>query len=159
MTTITAKATVTNVVESETQVTVYMGADYGTEADPINQEWAPYTPALSLAMSVKPSVAEHFPVGGHFTLTFELDEPTAEVPAADPTPAPEIPTSATELPATETTPESTPAYPSTDAPAAPSSAPAADAATYSAAAEVTPAQADPLAVAPTTVDHNPYAGQ
>lgn len=164
MTTTTAKAIVTNLVESEdnTQVTVYLGADYGTDSDPINQEWAAYTPALSLVMGVKPSVAEHFPIGGKFTLTFELDEPAAEAPAADPTPAPQIPTSttsagteATAAASSSATPAAVPAAPAGAAETTPP-APATEAPSSASASDAPPAQ-DPLAVAPNTVDHNPAA--
>lgn len=39
-----------------------------------NKEWASATPALSLTMTVKGDVAEHFEVGTAYTLTFEPDE-------------------------------------------------------------------------------------
>jgi hypothetical protein len=35
-----------------------------------NKEWAKYTPALSLGMTVLDSVAERFELGQSFTLTF-----------------------------------------------------------------------------------------
>lgn len=140
MTTITAKAIVNDLKETTdgTQVNVHMGADYGTEADPINQEWAAYTPGLSLVMGIKPELADKFPIGGHFTLTFELGEPAAEVPAVDPAPT-----------TTETT-SSTPETPT------PSASDAGSVSAEPAAPASSDVAADPLVVAPATVDHNPY---
>ena len=46
------------------------GADY---ADDRNKEWSEFTPSISLNMSVKDSVAEHFDLGQAFTLTFEQE--------------------------------------------------------------------------------------
>lgn len=43
-------------------------------ADGRNKEWAAATPALSLTMSVKESVAGLFEPGNAFTLTFTPDE-------------------------------------------------------------------------------------
>lgn len=40
-------------------------------ADGRNTEWSVATPALSLSMSVKPEVADHFEPGSAFTLVFE----------------------------------------------------------------------------------------
>jgi hypothetical protein len=40
-------------------------------ADGRNAEWAQATPALSLQMTVKADVAEHFQIGDAYTLTFE----------------------------------------------------------------------------------------
>jgi len=39
-----------------------------------NKEWATATPALSLTMTVKSSVAEHFEQGRAYTLTFTPEE-------------------------------------------------------------------------------------
>lgn len=39
-----------------------------------NREWATATPALSLNMTVKSSVAEHFEQGHAYTLTFTPEE-------------------------------------------------------------------------------------
>jgi len=36
-----------------------------------NAEWAEATPSLSFKMNVKSAVAEHFEVGGKYTVTFE----------------------------------------------------------------------------------------
>lgn len=49
-------------------------------ADGRNAEWAAATPSLSLTMTVKAAVAEHFRQGQRLTLAFvpEDDEPTAE---------------------------------------------------------------------------------
>lgn len=149
MTTITAKAIVNDLNETEdgSQVNVHMGADYGTDAAPINQEWAAWTPGLSLVMGIKPELAEKFPIGGKFTLTFELDDPEAAlVPATPADPTPEIPTTATN--STQETP--TPTAPD----AGSASAEPADPASSDAAAESAD-YVDPTAIAPTTVDHNP----
>ncbi len=54
----------------DAQVSLTFGPDY---ADGRNQEWAKYTPGLSLTMGVKASVAEHFEVGDTFTLTFSKE--------------------------------------------------------------------------------------
>lgn len=51
-------------------VTLQFNADY---SDGRNKEWAKYTPGLSITMGVKPEVAEHFPMGQAFTLTFEAE--------------------------------------------------------------------------------------
>lgn len=42
--------------------------------DDRNQDWARYTPALSLNMTVKGSVGEAFEVGDAYTLQFVKDE-------------------------------------------------------------------------------------
>lgn len=52
------------------QVQLNFMADY---ADGRNAEWAVATPALSLAMTVKPDVAERFEEQGAYTLTFEAE--------------------------------------------------------------------------------------
>ena len=43
-------------------------------ADGHNKEWAKYTPALNLTMTVMNKVAEYFAVGDNFTLVFEPEE-------------------------------------------------------------------------------------
>lgn len=43
-------------------------------ADGRNKEWSVATPALSLTMTVKPEVAEHFSQGAAYTLTFSPNE-------------------------------------------------------------------------------------
>lgn len=53
------------------QVALSFTADY---ADERNKEWAKYTPALSLQMTVLESVADKFAVGQPFTLTFTPEE-------------------------------------------------------------------------------------
>jgi hypothetical protein len=69
---VTAKVAVTGKTEPvDGQVTLTFNADY---ANPANKEWAKYTPALSLQMSVLESVAEHFTRGQPFTLTFTPEE-------------------------------------------------------------------------------------
>lgn len=54
------------------QVRVTFVPDYN---DDRNKEWARFTPALSLDMTLKDEVAHHFETGQAYTLTFE---PTAE---------------------------------------------------------------------------------
>lgn len=43
-------------------------------ADGRNAEWAAFTPHLSLSMTVKREVAEHFQQGAAYTLTFTPSE-------------------------------------------------------------------------------------
>lgn len=65
----TAKVTVARKVDAgdgQTQLT--FSADY---ADGRNKEWAKYTPALSLVMTVLDGVAEQFEVGQPLVLTLE----------------------------------------------------------------------------------------
>jgi hypothetical protein len=50
------------------QVALNFNADY---TDARNQEWAKYTPALSMIMHVIEPVAETFTVGKNYLLTFE----------------------------------------------------------------------------------------
>lgn len=50
------------------QTALFFNADY---ADPRNREWARFTPALSLGMTVLNSVAENFESGKRYLLTFE----------------------------------------------------------------------------------------
>ena len=52
------------------QVGLGFNADYD---DGRNKEWSKYTPAISVTMTVKPEVAEHFEMGQAFTLTFTPD--------------------------------------------------------------------------------------
>lgn len=57
------------------QTSLSFTADY---ADGANKEWAKYTPALSLSMTVLDEVAEQFGEHGtKYTLTFEPSEATA----------------------------------------------------------------------------------
>ena len=76
MSRITAKAVVNSVQEYKgtdgeiDQVSIGMNADY---SDGRNKEWAKYTPALSVNISVKPELAHLFPMGQAFTLTFEAE--------------------------------------------------------------------------------------
>jgi hypothetical protein len=53
------------------QVQLTFVPDYN---DGRNQEWARFTPALSLTMTVKPEVAEQFEAGKHYTLTFTEED-------------------------------------------------------------------------------------
>lgn len=53
------------------QVYLQFYADYD---DGRNQEWARYTPSLSLNMTVKPEAAGGFEVGRAYTLQFVEDE-------------------------------------------------------------------------------------
>jgi hypothetical protein len=43
-------------------------------ADGRNAEWAAFTPHLSLSMTVKREVADHFELNGRYTLTFTPSE-------------------------------------------------------------------------------------
>lgn len=70
--TTTAKITVqgkTSAGDGQTLLT--FAPDYN---DGRNKEWAKYTPALSLSMTVLDSVAEHFTPGKAYVLTFEPSE-------------------------------------------------------------------------------------
>ena len=66
----TMKMKVTSVRPDNGQVSVLMNADY---ADEKNKEWAKYTPAASYIFSVKEELADEFPVGASFTVTFEKE--------------------------------------------------------------------------------------
>lgn len=55
-------------------VSVAFSPDY---TDGRNKAWAVATPSLSLMMTVKPDVAEHFPIGKAFTLTFTPEDVSA----------------------------------------------------------------------------------
>ena len=50
------------------QTTLGFSADYNDER---NKEWAKYTPALGVTMTVLDSVAEGFEQGARYLLTFE----------------------------------------------------------------------------------------
>lgn len=52
------------------QVGLSFYADYSDER---NKEWAKYTPAISVTMTVLPEVAEKF-LAGAYTLTFTKDD-------------------------------------------------------------------------------------
>lgn len=68
---ITAKIRVSSKTpQGDGQTSLNFFADY---EDGRNKEWAKYTPALSLGMTVLDSVAERFEVGQAFTLTFEAE--------------------------------------------------------------------------------------
>lgn len=69
----TAKAVLQskNRTGGEDQVTLTFVPDY---ADGRNKEWAKYTPALSVAMTVKGEVAEDWDAGQSVTITFEQEE-------------------------------------------------------------------------------------
>jgi hypothetical protein len=65
----TAVATLYSKGESNNgQTPIHFSADYDDER---NKEWAKYTPALSVSMTVLDSVAEKFERGGRYLLTFE----------------------------------------------------------------------------------------
>lgn len=69
---ITAKVKVSSKQpQGEGSTSLAFGADY---ADDRNKEWAEFTPGISISMSVKNSVAEHFELGQAFTLTFDPEE-------------------------------------------------------------------------------------
>lgn len=69
---VTAKVVCQAKVESgegeDRQVLVNFAPDY---ADDRNKEWSRWTPALSLSMTLKGAVADHFVPQGKYTLTFE----------------------------------------------------------------------------------------
>ena len=73
---VTAKVVV-NTKETRSEGTEYeqvylgFGADY---ADGRNKDWAVATPSLTVAMTVKPEVAEHFQQGQTYTLVFRPNE-------------------------------------------------------------------------------------
>lgn len=67
---ITAKVKVTNNTVQGDYASLSFNADY---ADDHNKAWAYATPSLSLSMTVLPEVADHFPMGQAFTLTFTAD--------------------------------------------------------------------------------------
>lgn len=73
MSAVTAKVFLSGKTPSgDGQTALSFTADY---ADGANKEWAKYTPALSLSMTVLDEVAEHFGEhGAKFTLTFEPNE-------------------------------------------------------------------------------------
>lgn len=75
-TTITAKVRVNTVtLHGDGQsVGIGLGANYRADDNLINQEWAKYTPALSISMTVKAEVAENFPLGQAFLLTFTPED-------------------------------------------------------------------------------------
>lgn len=79
MTKTTAVATLYNkgpVVEGQAALT--FTADYNDER---NKDWAKYTPALTVNMTVIDSVAAQFEQGGRYLLTFERAETTrADIP-------------------------------------------------------------------------------
>ena len=68
---VTAKVTCVSKTEQGESTLLTFGADYN---DGRNEEWAYYTPALSLTMTVKAGAGEHFEQGAHYTLTFEPSE-------------------------------------------------------------------------------------
>ncbi len=68
---VTAKVKCTSKQHSNDQVALRIEPDYD---DDRNREWAKYTPALQLNMSVLPEVAEHFEVGKPITMQLLLDD-------------------------------------------------------------------------------------
>lgn len=64
----TAKLLLNNKSEINEQVQLSFGPDY---ADGRNKEWAKYTPALSLSLTVLPEVAERFTAGAAYVMTLE----------------------------------------------------------------------------------------
>jgi hypothetical protein len=74
---LTAKVRVERTVATGSGSAVYLTADY---ADGRNKEWADATPSMNVSATVKNSVAEHFPAGQRFTLTFTpVDEDDEEI--------------------------------------------------------------------------------
>jgi hypothetical protein len=79
---VTAKVTVTGKSKmSDNQHTVTFSPDY---QDGRNKEWALYTPALSLTMTVKEPVSDFFEQGKAYVLTFEVDEDANPAAGEDP---------------------------------------------------------------------------
>jgi len=72
---VTAKVTCHTKSESgdgdQRQAVVSFLPDY---ADGRNKQWSLYTPALSLSMTLKGSVADQFEVGKAYTLTFTPED-------------------------------------------------------------------------------------
>jgi hypothetical protein len=66
----TMKMKVNSTVATDGQVAVQMSADY---ADEKNKEWAKYTPNASYNFVVKEELADEFPIGASFTVTFEKE--------------------------------------------------------------------------------------
>ena len=67
---ITAKFRVTTkdpVTENTEIVNVSLIPDYDDER---NKAWAPWTPGGSISLGLRPEVAEHFPLGHNFLVTF-----------------------------------------------------------------------------------------
>jgi hypothetical protein len=72
MSTTTAVATLASMQDAGNgQTALFFAADYNDER---NKEWAKYTPGLSLQMTVRDDVANHFEKGGRYLLTFERQE-------------------------------------------------------------------------------------
>lgn len=72
MANVTAKIKVTNMSSPVgDQQTITFSPDYEDER---NKEWAKFTPALSLSMTVKEEVAKNFHLGQAYTLTFSPEE-------------------------------------------------------------------------------------
>lgn len=55
------------------QIVAAFSANYAGGA---NAEWAIYTPALALTMTLKGEVADRFVIGQEYTLTFAPSEPS-----------------------------------------------------------------------------------
>ena len=73
--TTTAKVRVHSVTPNGAdQVTVGLSAHYRDGDNEINQEWAKWTPSLSLSITVKAELADRFPVGQAFLLTFTPED-------------------------------------------------------------------------------------
>lgn len=72
MSAVTAKVKCTAHTVNGDTVALAFGPDY---ADDRNADWAAATPHLSLSMTVKANVGEHFKLNDAYTLTFE---PSAE---------------------------------------------------------------------------------
>ena len=71
----TAKVRVHSITPSGAdQVTVALSAHYRDGDNEINQEWAKWTPSLSLSITVKAELADRFPVGQAFLLTFTPED-------------------------------------------------------------------------------------
>lgn len=80
---VTAKVRVNSVTPCESgpadarvvdQVAVTIGTHYREGDNEINQEWSKYTPSLSISITVKAELADRFPVGQAFLLTFTPED-------------------------------------------------------------------------------------
>ena len=66
----TMKMKVVTANKYDDQVHVTMQADYNDER---NKEWAKYTPGATYNFTVKEELADEFPIGASFTVTFEKE--------------------------------------------------------------------------------------
>lgn len=67
----TAKVFVSHVNTGDETTLVGFSADYN---DGVNKAWSKWTPTLALQMTVKNEIADQFPYGRKFTLTFNPED-------------------------------------------------------------------------------------